>query len=1274
MKRTRIALGVLLAIVALAVCVASGNAQPNFNPGNPGGTWTPVPGGAGGIGAYVAPSPGPSAYVVGFGDGTISGAGASGGCTPSTETGTCALDLLTRFYNSKEINYGTANTCMQKTTTSASPCNSIYSGIAIYKTYLPPAQAQYPKSTWYYLSYGTIDATVGALADPQLNVPQFEADYTIVVTYLETNVQVPADHITLATLPYNDVATTGVALNVFAYNAAVARVATHLGTNLATDYDSTAQCGSTCLASPYTLNDAGHELLATALEAPNNGYAVSAQEAHNVQGGILQNINYYAQISVPTPSPFTGGACPNVMAFSSAGHTLDPTGQTDSTAGFQYILSLFETNIAPGVPGSGASVYGGCLTLPPGYFIVGSAATPHDLTLLCSSVTNGACLTFIGSGSQQTTIAQMDPNSNLFDSCPTSGFVGAPTNQTPGYIPNLPIPVACPSSPSTANAVNGFSLSGVMLVAPNGSVPVASCTNASTCGVNPAAISLQNIGSLYLDDVVIKGFATCLDLGYSSFVSITGPGKGTAGGGGYWECPEGIAYHGAQGTRIIKNLSWKGGRSTGSGTASVFQGIFADYSDLNAPRTLQNDNTTLGNYDTVDMEGGTWGAFMFCDWQCLVGDETWTNPLVDGFTMGCYTFMAVPNYSSGIPASQHLQIINGKWITAWGNCVGLDGGFYKGGVGQARLGIDGGGLIAGSNTRDQGSSVAYIMNPQLNLPATTATISPGGFGSCGTCDASAYQVKLIAAASDPGGPWTAFRCNVYEFAPFDNPRHAMEQVTPSCNSSLSGNAAYISTTTVSGVSPGFAVPVQVVDNTAMDIGVNVTISGTTPETVPIISVYNQNCGSGCTNYFFTANLNDTHPGGATVIQNPAPPWQVGWTYTAGANTGLLEQLEYGNVLGKITQNVTGSASPQTVLVNSSLGMVPLGNLLADTVASGVQENVEITAVPDATHVTGVFLNNHLLSHPIVQNFVNGISPGPLNLSVPTVAENLDSYVVYTSGNVVPMPQPTTTGYGLGTSPYPYQTPGVSSPCGTAPVQLTNALASIGSTSPIYCYVGQMTYGAAVRMTNDARGLALSNEQLNSSNGACLNVDAPLGDYSKATGRAMQIVGNKMGVGCAFGANFPVPTAAPTDYSMIANDFGNAGTGTFVPTTTIVNFPPAVISNGPVPQAGQQQLVPTIAANRGAFPFNQAQPTGSAVINASMSGTVPFFNLSPYTCQVYAYPSTSPHPATITQTSVNGVVLGELPILTVTLPPLGSVTYSFTGDGLENITLTELCNG
>lgn len=72
----------------------------------------------------------------------------------------------------------------------------------------------------------------------------------------------------------------------------------------------------------------------------------------------------------------------------------------------------------------------------------------------------------------------------------------------------------------------------------------------------------------------------------------------------------------------------------------------------------------------------------------------------------------------------------------------------------------------------------------------------------------------------------------------------------------------------------------------------------------------------------------------------------------------------------ITDNITGGGSAQTVTVSDSTGIV-VGSIV--TVDSGAsQEGVTVTAVPDSTHITGVFVDNHTAP---VQAFAPGLPTG-----------------------------------------------------------------------------------------------------------------------------------------------------------------------------------------------------------------------------------------------------------------------------------------------------------
>lgn len=105
----------------------------------------------------------------------------------------------------------------------------------------------------------------------------------------------------------------------------------------------------------------------------------------------------------------------------------------------------------------------------------------------------------------------------------------------------------------------------------------------------------------------------------------------------------------------------------------------------------------------------------------------------------------------------------------------------------------------------------------------------------------------------------------------------------------------------------------------------------------------------------------------------------------------------------ITQvaSVIGASSPQTIQVGSSTGCLVNDWIVADQQVQSGNDNkeaVQITAVPDSTHITGIFRNNHLTSAPITPATVFGLSitsgiPGQLRTMV-----NLSSTPV-TTGTV-----------------------------------------------------------------------------------------------------------------------------------------------------------------------------------------------------------------------------------------------------------------------------------
>jgi prepilin-type N-terminal cleavage/methylation domain-containing protein len=97
--------------------------------------------------------------------------------------------------------------------------------------------------------------------------------------------------------------------------------------------------------------------------------------------------------------------------------------------------------------------------------------------------------------------------------------------------------------------------------------------------------------------------------------------------------------------------------------------------------------------------------------------------------------------------------------------------------------------------------------------------------------------------------------------------------------------------------------------------------------------------------------------------------------------------------------VTGSASPQTVTITSTINMYVGQMLQVDTGA--VQENVQITAIPSSTTITAKFANSHATGAPIDPSgvFPHGIllnsTSTQLNMMGDLNGDGTLEYVVYT---------------------------------------------------------------------------------------------------------------------------------------------------------------------------------------------------------------------------------------------------------------------------------------
>ena len=811
------------------------------------------------------------------------------------------------------------------------------------------------------------------------------------------------------------------------------------------------------------------------------------------------------------------------------------------------------------------------------------------------------------------TTLETNANSNVFDGCPTADDTKNSKNATAaGYAPNMNVtytastgPV-CPSMPLGANAQNGLVFADLTVAYATQATPATgfggtspACLNTSTCGVAPSVWSFPNIGGLLIKDVAVVNGFDCIDAGFANFIKVEGPGAGSPGASTTeFECAgDFFAAHGGQGTIVIDKVSWKGGRGTGNLGTPLSQGVFMDYTDLNASRYLATANTTVTSISNSDLEGGAWGFLNFADANTIIGDTTISGTLCDGFTFSCYAFISVPGYTKNVGSSQHLSIDNTRWITSWYDAVYLDGGFYTGASGGATLSIGGNNLLAGSNIRDLGSAVTYLANRDLSMqyagddsgpyPTPMPTFNPNGFyGTAGSTDASAVQVVLNpASASIP-----SFPCAVVTIGPNDNVRNVVAKIPASCNSSEAGNANLFSTSLSTSLSHGMGITATVASTTGMEPGVSASVGAGTPnqETVSIITVLSSSQ--------FTANFSNNHGSGETVQQFPAPPYQVTTTYAANSSYGFLQFLEWPN--------------------------------------------------PFPTP-------------PAVAN----IAPGPLNQGNPTVAENLDSYTVFTSQNIEPGP-----------IPLPWMTAGPGSPCGPVPSGLAAVLPS-GVSVPVYCQIGYLTYGASVKLTNDHRGIRVRGNSMTSSNGACVWLDP-------GTGRQLDLGNNYMGSGCAFPLVFPSPASSPpTDYNISANDMSNAGSGIFSPPQPFLNEPPAELSTArPGGGTGLNKLTGQISGNRGIFFIYPTIYNNFPVVLTTISSTSTpqtYYNLSPYNCVVNA----SNNGATIISTSIgpNPVPTGAPTpypafVSSFTLPPEGSFSYTFATGSTGSISVVETCSG
>jgi hypothetical protein len=342
------------------------------------------------------------------------------------------------------------------------------------------------------------------------------------------------------------------------------------------------------------------------------------------------------------------------------------TGYNDSTPGFQAAVSALISNIASGTVGTSSSNYGGCISIPPGVLKISS-----PIIFACASVLNGPCAGIYGAGTQNTTILQITSTSDVFEGCQTANSSVNPKGATSaGYAPNMSAPgTPCPLTPSSSNNQSGLVFANLTVAYSTQASPAPPpCSNTSLCGKAPSVWSFPNIGGLIIQDVDVVNGDNCIDAGFANFVKVQGPGDGPPGGSTTeFQCSgDFFAAHGGEGTILIDKVSWKGGRGTGVGNGGLGQGIFMDFTDLNASRYLATANTTITTITSSDLEGAAWGFLDFADANTLIADTTVSDTICDGFTFSCLAFYSVPNYIVGVGASQHLSVDDTKRVDVVG--------------------------------------------------------------------------------------------------------------------------------------------------------------------------------------------------------------------------------------------------------------------------------------------------------------------------------------------------------------------------------------------------------------------------------------------------------------------------------------------------------------------------------------------------------------------------------------------------------------------------------
>jgi Pectate lyase superfamily protein len=385
---------------------------------------------------------------------------------------------------------------------------------------------------------------------------------------------------------------------------------------------------------------------------------------------------------------------------------------------------------------------GAILCAPPGQYLISG-----DLTVPIGIAGAG----FIGAGSGATVLNETNLASNVFDSCPTNA----------AKRPTRPIPANCPGTLGANQQINGgwftgFTVNYVSQAAPACNTPCPGATGL-LAGWGPSAFDMPAVNGLIVDGIDINDAWDCFDLGQQTSASVQF--FVIRDSANILFCNgESIAYHGGVGAMTVEHNEWKSGRS--NGLNPVFTGVEIDTSDLEG----FNHSTSL--YEANDWEGPTFGLFGLIDSNSGIQDSRWIANIMDGASMADYYLAAVPNLTSNFPETEHLTF-NDKWTTSWYNGFWFDGGGYSGASGGPKaVQIGGPALVAGSNTKGNGSSF-FLLSPYPG-----STLAPTGFAGDGSGVSITYT---------PAGPATPFTCT-YTAAPGDNPRTIAYGLVNACGS------------------------------------------------------------------------------------------------------------------------------------------------------------------------------------------------------------------------------------------------------------------------------------------------------------------------------------------------------------------------------------------------------------------------------------------------------------------------------------------------------------